>query len=195
MHTVPSRLGVMDAIEQRTSVRSYTQDKLGRNTIQALLDAAVRAPTAVHQEAWSFVIVQDAALLRRLSDRAKGLFLEEVQRHRPARGEHLLETFKQPDFNIFYDAGTLIVICGPTDGLFVAADCWLAAANLMLAARGIGLGTCVIGSAVAGLNTPELKAELGIPPEVSAVAPIIVGRPREETQPTRRKSPHVLAWR
>ena len=59
----------------------------------------------------------------------------------------------------------------------------------------MGLGTCVIGSALPALNTPEVMAELGIPAEFSAVAPIIVGVPTGETPPTARKDPKVLAWK
>jgi hypothetical protein len=39
-----------------------------------------------------------------------------------------------PAFNIFYDAGSLIVVCCKARGRFVDADCWLAAENVMLAA-------------------------------------------------------------
>ena len=66
--------------------------------------------------------------------------------------------FAQPDFNIFYNASTLIVICAKLRGPFVVADCWLAAENLMLAACSMGLGTSIIGSAVPGLDTAETKA-------------------------------------
>ena len=186
---------VLDAIYQRRSVRSYAAKQISRTTIHSLLAAAVRAPTAVHQEPWSFVVVQDPDLLKQVSDRAKVLFLDEVHRTHLDRGGHALDAFEKPDFNIFYNAGTLIVICGPASGPFVAADCWLAAQNLMLAAYGMGLGTCVIGSAAIGLNTPEIKAELGIPAEMSAVAPIIVGVPGDSGRATARKEPRILAWK
>lgn len=86
----------------------------------------------------------------------------------------------------------LIVICADKTGPFVAADCWLAAENLMLTACSMGLGTCVIGSAVAALNAPDMKTELGIPEEVTAVCPIIVGVPAGEAAPTSRKAPRIL---
>jgi nitroreductase len=165
-----------------------------RATVLALLQAAVRAPTAVHAEPWAFVVVQDTTALKRLSDRAKPLFLEEAHRAHLDPGGHMLDVFASQEFNIFYDAGTLVVICAKPMGPFVAADCWLAAENLMLAACAMGLGTCVIGSAVPALNTPAVKAELGIPAEYSAVAPIIVGRPSGETRPTARREPEILAW-
>ncbi|HXZ25155.1 MAG TPA: nitroreductase family protein, partial [Nitrospiria bacterium] len=140
------------------------------------------------------VIIQDAAALKRLSDQAKPLFLEAAHRSHLDRGGHTLDRFASPEFNIFYNAGTLIVICGRPGGPFVFADCWLAAENLMLAACAMGLGTCVIGSALPALNAPEVKAGIGIPPDCSAVAPIIVGVPSGETPLSPRKEPVILSW-
>jgi nitroreductase len=133
--------------------------------------------------------------LKHLSDRAKPLFLEEAQRAHLDRGGHTLDIFASPDFNMFYNAGTLIIICGKAMGPFVAADCWLAAENLILAAYSMGLGTCVIGAAVPALNTSGIKSELGIPDQVTAIAPIIVGVPSGETLPTARKEPEILFWK
>jgi nitroreductase len=188
-------VSAMDAINGRRSVRLYTGERADESTIRALLAAAVRAPTAIHLEPWVFVIVQDEETLKRLSDRAKGFFVEEMHRAHLDRGGHAFSMFERPDFNIFYNAGTLIVIGAKAIGPFVTADCWLAAENLMLAAYAMGLGTCVIGSAVTGLNTPESKQELGIPPEVSVIAPIIVGMPADKPAVTPRKQAQILAWK
>ena len=185
---------LVDAIFERHSVRSYKPRKLDRAAINTLLASAVRAPTAIHEEAWAFVIVQDTERLKRLSDRAKELLAAEAHHHAD-RGGHTPDFFTAPDFNVFYNAGTLIVICGRTAGPFVTADCWLAAENLMLTATSMGLGTCVIGSSLLALNTPEWKAELGIPADLAAVAPIIVGVPSEEGEPTPRKEPLILSWK
>ena len=195
MRQAKPRMTIMDAIHGRRSVRSYAPERLDTVTIQTLLDAAIWAPTAVHEEPWAFVIVQDRAILKSLSDRAKEIFSAEAEHADPEQARHLLDILAKPDFNIFYDAGTLIIICARPKGAFVTADCWLAAENLLLAAYGMGLGSCVIGFAVPALNTPEIKAELGIPSECSAVAPIIVGAPSGETPRTTRKAPDVLAWK
>jgi nitroreductase len=191
----PLKKNVFETILARRSVRSYRPDELDRNTIQTLLEAAVRAPTAMHEEPWAFVVIQDHALLQRLSDQAKPIFVEEV-RHRNSHGvSHSFDHFTRPDFNIFHGADTLIIICAKPSSQFVAADCWLAAENLMLAASAIGLGTCVIGSAVAALNIHKVKAELGIPDEYSAIAPVVVGVPSGETSATSRKEPNILFWK
>ena len=183
----------LDVIYRRRSVRAFTPQKLDPGTVRTLLHAAVRAPTAILGEPWAFVVIQDKVLIKRLSDRAKKIFIEEARRI--SHGSSVPDNLQDPDFNFFYNAGTLIIVCGKAMGLFVAADCWLAAENLMLAACAMGLGTCVIGSAVSGLNSPEVKAELGIPTEFSAIAPIIVGVPDDEPDFMPRKEPRILAWK
>lgn len=193
--SLQSDKGILNAIHARHSVRAYAPTPLDSATVQTLLEAAVRAPTAMHVEPWAFVVVQNHALLQRLSDLAKPLFAEEV-RHRVARGASpSFGHYTRPEFDIFHGAQTLIIICAKPTGPFVVADCWLAAENLMLAATAIGLGSCVIGSAVAALNVHKVKTELGIPDEYSAVAPIIVGVPAEDSAPTSRKDPLILSWK
>lgn len=186
---------ILETIRARHSVRAYAPTPLESATVQTLLDAAVHAPTAMHEEPWAFIVVQDNALLQRLSDLAKPLFVEEV-RHRNAQGAgHSFDHFTRPDFNIFHGANTLIIICAKPLSPFVAPDCWMAAENLMLAASAMGLGSCVIGSAVAALNIHKVKTELGIPNEYSAIAPIVVGVPSGDTPASSRKEPLVLSWK
>ena len=187
-------VSILEAIDQRRSVRSYAPQKLEWATINTLLATAVRAPTAVHEEPWAFVVIQDRVVLKRLSDRARLVFADEAHPDLLALGGHALDIFASPDFNIFYNAGTLIVIGTQLTGPFVAADCWLAAENLMLAACASGLGSCVIGSALSTLNLSEVKDELGIPHDFVAIAPIVVGVPLGEAPPTARKDPKVLVW-
>ena len=197
----PAELSTFETIHRRRAVRRYRPDVLDDGTIRRLLDAAVHAPTAMHEEPWEFVVVQDRALLHSLSDRAKKLMLVEATAHRDllrAPGAtpdgRLTAMLRNDAFNIFYDAGTLIVIAAKPLGQFVTADCWLAAENLMLAACALGLGSCCIGFALPILHTPEVKSELGIPGHVEPIAAIIVGVPEGETPVVPRKPPEVLRW-
>lgn len=185
----------IEAIYKRRAVRNYKPHKLDPSLIHSLLDAAVQAPTAMHEEPWSFVIIQDQDTLNRLSDTVKALIHTEAHHFSKIQMKNLQELVNNPEFHAFYNASTLIIIYSKYQGPFVAADCWLAAENLMLTACAQGLGTCVIGLAVSALNTPEWKTKLNIPSEVTAIAPIIVGIPAGETPVVVRKSPEILAWK
>ena len=65
------------------------------------------------------------------------------------------------------------------------------AENLMLAARGAGLGTCWIGFAQSWLGTPEGKALVKLPANYRPAAPIIVGHPKAAPLPIPRKEPEI----
>jgi nitroreductase len=100
-----------------------------------------------------------------------------------------------PNFNIFYNTGTLIVICAKPVGLHPEWDCCLAAQNLMLEACELGLGTCPIGFAWPLLNEPDVRPELNITDGYVPVLPIIVGYPTHATRLTPRNRPEILCWK
>ena len=191
--TTKTPMGARDAIYERRSVRAYTEQTLSYEIIHALLEAAVQAPTAVDEQPWAFVVIEHKDILKRLSDTAKET-MNDVERSIHVPGRKMVANFMPPD-DFFHGAPALIVIYGQSMGPFVAADCWLAAENLMLAACANGLGTCVIGLAVSVLNRPEWKKELGIADDMTAIAPIIVGIPSGFTKPVRRKEPQILLWK
>ena len=196
---VDTPLSALDTIFLRRSVRQFERRAVDDQTIRSLLDAAVQAPTAMHLEPWAFVVVQNEAMLRRYSDAAKALWTKTGTSHEalhvPRLGRGFAARAVDPEFSIFHHAGTLIAICARPVSPFVDADCWLAAENLMLAASALGLGTCCIGSALPVLNSPEVKAELNIPPDVAVVAPIVVGVPAGPATEIPRKDPDVLCWK
>jgi len=131
-------ISVLDAICDRRAIRHFTSQAVDKSTVKILLNYAAQAPSATNSQPWSFVVVQNARLLKEISDEAKKLLLTDPRRSSEAG--HGRDRFLNPDFNIFYDAATLIVICSTKEGRIPEADCYLAAQNLMLAAHGLGLG-------------------------------------------------------
>ena len=202
MKTTASPLSALDIIYSRHSVRAYTADHVPESTVRALIDAAVQAPTALGAQSWSFVVVQNPRRLARLSELTKAVFMQLMAKD-PAlylavkanASYDLVTRFSDPGFDVFYGATTLIVIGTRAMGSFSTADCWLAAENLMLAASALGLGSCCIGAAAGALNSAEMRLELGIPPVVTAVAPIIVGVPAQPGTSVDRREPDIIAWK
>ncbi len=186
-------MNVTEAIYERRSIRSYEPRVVEEKVLRRLLEAAVHAPSAMNAQPWRFAIVQDRATLTRLSDRAKVMILESLRPGDPkaARYEAML---REPSFNIFYDAGTLVAIGAPRANPYADADCWLAAEAFMLAAYEARLGTCPIGFAVPVLNADDVKKELGFPDECAVIAPIIVGYPALTVAPVTRNEPNIVSW-
>jgi nitroreductase len=185
-------MNATETIFARRAVRAYEPRKVDEATVRMLLRAAVHAPSAMNQQPWRFSVLQDVDQLKRYSDRAKTMLL--AQTSNDPKATHYSDRLRTPSFNIFYDASTLIVVGVGERGSYTDADCWLAAASLMLAAAEAGLGTCPIGFAVPILNTPEVKAEIGLPLAGVAVAPILVGYPTAAPPPVPRAEPNIVAW-
>lgn len=183
---------IFDAIYQRRAVRDYTDAVVSEAILMTLLNAAVQAPSAMNSQPWAFAIVTDRVRLKDFSDRAKAHFLSLLTPESPLFGHR--EMLADPATNIFYNAGTLVIICARPVGLEPAEDCSLAAQNMMLAAHASGLGSCPIGLARPWLNLPATKGELGIPVGYAPVFPMIVGFPAGTTPSVSRRHPEVVTW-
>jgi nitroreductase len=182
-------MDINEAIAGRHSVRDYTAQAVDDETIRRLIDAAVHAPSASNGQPWTFTVVRDQSLLDRISQDAKSHMLATMPEG-PQSARYRAQ-LSDASFHIFYHAPALILISGIAQRPWVAEDCALAAENLMLAAYGVGLGTCWIGFAQRFLNTPEGKDALGLPATSVPVAPIIVGHPKTEIAPVPRKEPEI----
>ncbi len=178
-----------EAIFGRRSIRDYLPERVSREAITRLIDAAIQAPSAMNQQPWSFVVIQEQSLLDRISHDAKTHLMSE----RPVAGlpAHLYERLADANFQLFYHAPVLVVISAISQGPWIVEDCALAAENLMLAAHGMGLGCCWIGLAHGWLNTPKGKKTIGVPDAYVPVAPIIVGLPKAPAPAVSRSVPEV----
>lgn len=181
-------MDVLEAIVTRRSVRDYLPDAPSRETIERLIEAATRAPSAVNRQPWSFSVVRDRALLDRISRDAK----PHMTRARPlALPEHLYEKLADPAFHVFYHAPVLIVISADSREPWIAEDCALAAQNLMLVAHASGLGSCWIGLSQPYLATPQGKSAIRLSETELPLAPIILGHPRAPAPESPRKPPDI----
>jgi nitroreductase len=180
-------MSVTEAIRMRRATRSYTGKVLTSEQIHALLEAAIQAPSARNEQPWSFAIIQNRELLASLSAEIKSALM-----HDPEWREHL--PLADPEFDIFYGAGTVIVICARTEGFGPVGDCYLAAQNLMLAACEMGLATCPIGLARDRLKAPTWRKQLGIPESIEPVLPVAAGYPAASMPATSRRAPMIHAW-
>ena len=183
----------MQAIKTRRSVRKYLDKPVSKETIEQLIEAAVLAPSAMNCQPWAFGVIQGKDKLKGYSDQAKAFILENLDKF-PILSRYK-DTLSNPESNLFYGTSTLLIIYSKNVGPNPRVDCALAAENVMLAARSMGLGTCWIGLSIALLNSPEAKKELGVPEDYDVVAPIIIGYPDGEMPPTPRTAPEMLFWK
>ncbi|CAN5660060.1 nitroreductase [soil metagenome] len=140
---------LQQAIYGRRSIRDFRAEPISREVIEELLTDAVQAPNSINRQTWSFAVVRGRERLARYSRLAlASLPLQHVE-------PKMAQLVASPGFNIFYNAPMLVVVCATVPDPMVRHDCTLAAATLMLAAHGKGLGSCWIGFAEDWLSRPE----------------------------------------
>ena len=174
-------MDVIEAIHGRRSVRSYDLKPVSQDLIESLiLDAAQAPPPFRGQVPWAFNVVQGVERIAAYGARA----MDYTRNSRP--GGAGWDWLERPGFKIFWDAPALIIISGPV------GDCCRAGQNLMLSAHARGLGTCWVGSPMLWLDTPEVKAELGIPSALTPVAVLCVGYAAAQPEATVRERPSIV---
>ena len=67
---------LLQAIDGRRSVREYTGEPVDDTIVRELIEAAMKAPSAINQQPWAFIVVKEPSRLTRMSDQAKAYFLK-----------------------------------------------------------------------------------------------------------------------
>jgi nitroreductase len=149
----------LKTIKQRRSTRSFTDEQIKDEELQAVLEAGLYAPNAGDQ-AWHFTVVQNKDLLNRLNLAAKQAAVQMNIEHLKALGEN-------ERFDCLYGAPALVIVSGSEQApMPLDADCAAATQNLLLAAQSVGLGSCWIFFVILAFSSPqgaELTKELKIP--------------------------------
>ena len=183
---------LLKAIEQRRSVRDYSDAVVSPTLVQEIIRAAVQAPSAMNLQPWAFAVFHGRARLVEYSRRAKAHLLATTD---PSFGlDPRIDHYVDSAANLFHGAATLVLVCARPGRFSPVEDCFLAAQNFMLAAHGFGLGSCPVGFARPWFNLPEIKAELGIPEHYEVVLPIVLGHPDHPTPRVPRDEPEIVAW-
>lgn len=160
----------LELARRRRSVRRYLPRPVAPETVDLLVEAALRAPCSRGVSPWHFVVVADPALLAELS-RAK------------PHGASFLRS-----------APLGIAVCAdPAKGDVWIEDAAIAATFLHLAAASLGLGSCWIqlrGRDHDGRLTASAYAaeRLGLPPGMEVEAVVAIGHPAEAPPPHPREA-------
>jgi nitroreductase len=178
-----------EVMRQRRSIREFTGMPVTQGDLDAVIEAASLAPSAMNEQPWLFTVVTNAKVLGQISQTAKAYALRQFSEG--PHFDHVRQILGDPHFDIFYGAPALIVISAPASSAWAIEDCALAAQNLMLAAHARGLGTCWIGFSQKWLNSEDGRKAIGLPHDHLAVAPIIVGHPKSTPGATARHKPRI----
>lgn len=172
---------VIQQLLDRKSVRAFTDREITAEEKEAILWAAVNAPTAGNQQLYTILDITDQSIKDRLVDTCD---------HQPFIAKSKLVLIFCADCLKWYEAfrcgGCEPRKPGVGDLLLAVGDAVIAAQNAVVAAHSLGLGSCYIGDIME--NYEEQKALLGLPEYVFPVAMLVFGYPTRQ-QLDREKPP------
>ena len=160
------------AIFGRRSVRFFTDQKIEKDKLGTICEAAIWAHTAGNSQPWIFIPVTNPDTIRLIRTVSPGLL---------GNPQALIAVFSDKENNIRR--------MGPLGGSLAEMDCCFAAQNIGLMAHALGLGSCVIRS----FNQNAVREVLQAPPGATPELLIILGyASREAPAPNRRTD--VIQW-
>jgi nitroreductase len=161
-----------DLVKKRRSIRKYTDQPVEPEKLDAIVEAALRAPSGRAARPWTFVVVTDKALLEKLSIA------------KPA-GARFIE-----------EASAAIVVCAdPSKSHLWIEDCAIAAVSMQYAAHTLGLGSRwahMRGNKFDDRTSSRdyIAGLLGLPDNLEVECMIAVGYPGETVPPYRTQDLH-----
>lgn len=182
---------IIDCIHARRSTRQFQERQIEAQQLEALLDAAIWAPSGGNNQSWLFTAIQSSEILTRINELVKAGF----QRWTPDDaypGKLAAKAMSQQEgYHFFYHAPTLIIASNKPGYENAMADCSLALENVFLAAQSLGLGSCYINQLHWLRHDPDIRNylfELGIPREHTICSAAAVGYiGRESSVPERKE--------
>lgn len=172
---------LFEAIRTRRSVRAYQDNPVEDEKLRAVLDAVRMAPSWANMQCWRMVVVKDRATREKIGD------LSYVESYFASKGYKA-----NPSKKALAGAPVVIALCADPsqsgvlwDQSYYLVDAGIAAQNLMLAARGQGLGTVFVGV----YDEEKLKELLHIPSPIRIIGLLPLGYPTEEKKDGPKRKP------
>jgi len=152
------------ALLERRSIRKYTSEPVGEQTLHEILRAGMYAPSAVNSQPWEFLVVTGRADLDRLS------------------------TYSI-HWGMLREATAAIIVLANLHGYrsthqnFFIQDCAACTQNMLIAAQGQGLGSVWLGLYPKEDIIPKVRAQFGIPEDIIPFSVVSLGVPNESRHP------------
>lgn len=154
---------MIEAIAKRKSVRSFREETVESAKVEALLRAAMRAPSGINHQPWEFLVVDSAEMLTALKNwNPRGKALQSAPLV-------IVVLEKQIPFRVENDLGWL-----------TAQDLAACTENILLQAVEEGLGAVWMGVGPGTSGQAKLAKLLGLPEAVLPFSMIAVGYPAED---------------
>lgn len=167
----------MQEIFNRRSIRKFTNDAIEPEKLDRILRAAMQAPSAVNQQPWEFIVVQDKENLQKLAD---------------------VSPYAKP----VAGSAVTIALLGNEKEFKVPKgweeDLGAASQNMLLEAVHLGLGAVWLGVATADVVTEQVRSFFQLPDHIRPFGLIAIGYPdgqkNEFTDRYKAERVHYEKW-
>ena len=169
---------VLDCIHGRRSTRRFTSEQISPEQTEALLDAAIWAPSGSNSQSWLFTAIQNKDVLFRLNELVRAGFQVWIPDSDYPGKVGAKAASQKESYNFYYNAPTLIIASNRPNYENAMADCALGLGNIFLAAQSMGIGSCYINQLHWLRNDPNIRqflSELGIPKEHVICSSVAIG--------------------
>jgi nitroreductase len=215
-----AEMDLFEAMYTARAIRRFKPDPVPDEVITKVLEAAIRAPSGSNEQSWEFIVVKDAEQRKKIGAvyRKGGNILMALYANRTKPPHMSQETYDKLMASAMYlldhmaDAPVLLLAClkqtppaGPPPqfppdaaaGLknmarMGGSSIYPAVQNIILACRAFGLGTVL--TTIHMFYEDEVKAILGLPPEVQTYALMPIGYPRGKFGPIKRRPVSEVAY-
>ncbi len=177
-----------DVVTTQRAIRRLKTDPIPDAALRQIMDAAICAPSGGNRQGWSFIVVRDPAKRAWLGELYREAWSElmKVPYYRDAASAppdspagRMLASARHLGQHLG-EAPVLILACialdpGAQPTLTTGASIYPAVQNIMLAARALGIGSCI--TTIHRFRDAQMKELLGIPSDVETAALIPLGYP------------------
>jgi nitroreductase len=197
-------------IQDRRSVRQYSDEPVSEEHLEMILEAARQAPSGENAQPWRFVVVRDPTIRKRRRANPRGgsgrrftaEFVTQKMQERftsledEAKKKAIFEKLTSGRVSAFLaDAPLSLVVCGRKDVWDLPYDTSAAIENMLLMVTALGLGACwVIAPCIDIRDEERLKDLLGVPEEAKVVSIIAIGHPTRPHRPRPRLALNDLVY-
>jgi len=174
-------------INERRATRTYKDEPIEKENINEIIECGLMAPNARHLQPWKFIAVTNKGLIKEIGRRIQNKVIDNP------RYSFVKERAKTKEDAIFYSAPLVVFILGDKTNNWSAIDCSLAAENMMLAAKSLGIASCPIGMARFVQDEKDLMKRLGFPENYELIITLVFGYADENPEPKERRK-DVVEW-
>ena len=163
---------MLKEIKNRHSIRRYNDKQVDKKDLEKLLRSAMQAPTALNEQPWRFIVVQDKKILKKMSKTT-------------------------PHQAMLSKASAAIVVMGDkkvNHKEFIDVDCGAAIENILLEATRLGIGTCWCAIDPIKDRIAAYKELFCLKSNLAPIAVVAIGYPSETKEFIDRYDEEKVTW-